>query len=114
MVIAAARLANAVFFLMTATYCLLTYSSFAYQNFIRPHLINWLSDFVAFHHVGFWVTLGITALTIDAVNSGYQVVIPREAVTGTPDEYVAAVMENTLRLLATITTVEQVEATWRG
>jgi nicotinamidase-related amidase len=63
---------------------------------------------------GVSVNIGITALTIDAVSSGYQVVIPREAVTGTPDEYVAAVMENTLRLLATITTVEQVEEAWRG
>ncbi len=63
---------------------------------------------------GVSVNIGITALTIDAVNSGYQVVIPREAVTGTPDEYVAAVMENTLRLLATIATVEQVEGAWRG
>jgi nicotinamidase-related amidase len=63
---------------------------------------------------GVSVNIGITALTIDAVNSGYQVVIPREAVTGTPDEYVATVLENTLRLLATVTSVEQVEAAWRG
>ncbi|HEV7733832.1 MAG TPA: cysteine hydrolase [Candidatus Binatia bacterium] len=63
---------------------------------------------------GVSVNIGILAITLDAVNAGYQVVIPREAVTGTPDEYVAAVMEHTLRLLATITTVAQVEEVWRG
>jgi hypothetical protein len=46
------------------------------------------------------------------VNAGYQVVIPREAVTGTPDEYVSAVMENTLRLLATLAPVDQVVGVW--
>ena len=62
--IVAARLANAAFFLVTATYCLLTYSSFAYQQFIKPHLVNWLSEFVVWHHIGFWLVLGVTALTM--------------------------------------------------
>jgi hypothetical protein len=62
--IAAARVANAAFFLLTATYCLLTYTPFAYQQFIRPHLINWVSQFVVFHHIGYWLALGITALTM--------------------------------------------------
>ena len=62
--------------------------------------------------VGVSVNVGILGLTIEAVNAGYQVVIPREAVTGTPDEYVAAVMEHTLRLLATVVPVEQVVARW--
>ena len=61
---------------------------------------------------GVSVNIGITGLTIEAVNAGYQVVIPRQAVTGTPDDYVEAVLANTLRLLATITTVEDVIATW--
>jgi hypothetical protein len=33
-------------------------------------------------------------------------------VTGTPAEYVASVFEHTLRLLATITTVDQVVSAW--
>jgi nicotinamidase-related amidase len=61
---------------------------------------------------GVSVNVGITGLTIEAVNSGYQVVIPREAVTGTPDEYVDAVFAHTLRLLATVTSVDQVESAW--
>jgi biuret amidohydrolase len=61
---------------------------------------------------GVSVNVGVTGLTIEAVNCGYQVVIPRDAVTGTPDEYVDSVFEHTLRLLATVTTVDQVVAAW--
>ena len=61
---------------------------------------------------GVSVNVGIPALTIEAVNAGYQVVIPREAVAGTPDEYVAAMMQHTLRLLATIAPVDDVVAAW--
>src|SRR5262245_9215747 len=62
---------------------------------------------------GVSVNVGVLALTLDAVSAGYQVVIPREAVTGTPDEYVEAVFTHTLRLLATVTTVAQVLEAWR-
>jgi nicotinamidase-related amidase len=62
---------------------------------------------------GVSVNIGVTGLTIEAVNSGYQVVIPRQAVTGTPDDYVDAVLTHTLRLLATITSVDDVVATWQ-
>jgi biuret amidohydrolase len=62
---------------------------------------------------GVSVNIGITGLTIEAVNSGYQVVIPRQAVTGTPDEYVDAVLAHTLRLLATIVPVDDVLAAWQ-
>jgi biuret amidohydrolase len=61
---------------------------------------------------GVSVNVGILGLTIEAVNAGYQVVIPREAVAGTPDDYVDAVMEHTLRLLATITSVGRVAEAW--
>lgn len=61
---------------------------------------------------GVSVNVGVLGLTLDAVNAGYQVVIPREAVTGVPDAYVDAVFEHTLKLLATITPVEQVVAAW--
>lgn len=61
---------------------------------------------------GVSVNIGILGLTLEGVNAGYQVVIPREAVTGTPDEYVAAVMDHTLRLLATLAPVEAVVGVW--
>ena len=63
---------------------------------------------------GVSVNIGITGLTIEAVNCGYQVVIPREAVAGTPDEYVESVLQNTLRLLATVATVDDVLRVWGG
>jgi len=62
---------------------------------------------------GVSINVGITGLTIEAVNAGYQVVIPRDAVTGTPDDYVESVVQNTLRLLATISTADDVVAAWR-
>lgn len=62
---------------------------------------------------GVSVNIGVTGLTIEAVNAGYQVVIPRQAVTGTPDEYVEAVFTHTLRMLATIADVDDVVAAWR-
>jgi nicotinamidase-related amidase len=61
---------------------------------------------------GVSVNVGILGLTIEAVNAGYQVVIPCEAVAGTPDDYVAAVMEHTLGLLATLAPVDQVVGVW--
>jgi nicotinamidase-related amidase len=61
---------------------------------------------------GVSVNVGITGLVIEAVNCGYQVVVPRQAVTGTPDEYVDAVLTHTLRLLATVTEVDEVVAAW--
>lgn len=61
---------------------------------------------------GVSLNVGVLGLTIEAVNSGYQVVIPRQAVAGTPQEYVDAVLQNTLRLLATITDVDDVLRAW--
>lgn len=62
--VALARAVNAAFFLTTSSYCLLTYSSFAYQQFIKPHLVNWLTGFVVWHHLGFWMMLMITGWTL--------------------------------------------------
>jgi len=62
---------------------------------------------------GVSVNIGIPGIAIEAVNCGYQVVIPRDAVTGTPDTHVESMFEHTLRLLATITTVAELEQAWR-
>jgi nicotinamidase-related amidase len=61
---------------------------------------------------GVSVNVGVLGLTLEAVNAGYQVVIPRDAVAGTPDEYVDAVFQHTLRLLATVTTGDEVAKAW--
>lgn len=61
---------------------------------------------------GVSVNVGITGLTIEAVNFGYQVVLPRDAVAGTPDEYVDAVFRNTLHLLATVVPSQEIHRAW--
>src|SRR3954449_6429047 len=53
--------------------------------------------------VGVSVNIAIQNLAFDAVNNGYQVVIPRDAVAGVPAEYADAVLDNTLSLVATLT-----------
>lgn len=63
---------------------------------------------------GVSVNIAITNLVMDAVNLGYNVVLPRDAVCGVPVEYADAVIDNTLSLLATITTVDELAAIWKG
>ncbi|MBX7453946.1 cysteine hydrolase [Mycolicibacterium sp. 3033] len=62
--------------------------------------------------VGVSVNIAITNLVMDAVNRGYQFVLPRDAVSGFPREYADAVIDNTLSLLASVTTAEQIVDTW--
>lgn len=64
--------------------------------------------------VGVSVNVAIINLTFDAVNAGYAVVIPRDAVAGTPPEYVDAVFEHTLGIIASITTTDDVIDAWTG
>ena len=62
--------------------------------------------------VGVSVNVGMTNFAFDAVNRGYQFVMPRDAVAGVPAEYADAVIENTLSLVATLTTTAEVVAAW--
>jgi nicotinamidase-related amidase len=63
--------------------------------------------------VGVSVNIAIQNLAFDAVNLGYQVVIPRDAVAGVPAEYAEAVLENTLSLVATLTTTTDLLKIWK-
>jgi nicotinamidase-related amidase len=62
--------------------------------------------------VGVSVNIGMTNFAFDAVNRGYQFVMPTDAVAGVPAEYAAAVIANTLSLVATLTTTKEVLAAW--
>jgi nicotinamidase-related amidase len=64
--------------------------------------------------VGVSVNIGITNLVMDAVNLGYQVVLPRDAVAGVPAPYADAVIDNTLALLASVVTTDDVLSAWTG
>ncbi|QXC63035.1 cysteine hydrolase [Aquihabitans sp. G128] len=61
---------------------------------------------------GVSVNVAVTNLVMDAVNLGYQVVVPRDAVCGIPAAYADAVIDGTLSLLATVTTVDDLVAAW--
>ena len=54
--------------------------------------------------VGVSLNIAIPNVVMDAVNAAYRVVVPRDAVAGIPTEYGNAIIDNTLSLLATITT----------
>lgn len=61
---ALARALNATYFVASCVYCLLSYSSFAYAQFIRPQLVGWLPGLVAIHHELFWLTVLVTVPTL--------------------------------------------------
>jgi nicotinamidase-related amidase len=62
--------------------------------------------------VGVSINIGMTNFAFDAVNRGYQFVMPTDAVAGVPDDYARAVVEHTLSLVATLTTTGAVLAAW--
>lgn len=63
---------------------------------------------------GVSVNVAIPNLVMDAVNRGYDVVLPRDAVCGIPQEYADAVIDQTLSLLATVVTTDDLIARWKG
>ena len=62
--------------------------------------------------VGVSVNIAITNLVMDGVNAGYRVVVPRDAVAGIPADYADAIVDNTISLLATVTTTSDLIAAW--
>ncbi len=62
--------------------------------------------------VGVSVNIAITNLVMDAVNAGYRVVVPRDAVAGIPADYSNAIIDNTLSLLATVISTADLLAAW--
>lgn len=62
--------------------------------------------------VGVSLNIGMTNFAFDAVNRGYQFVMPTDAVAGVPADYAAAVLTHTLSLVATLTTTKDVLAAW--
>jgi nicotinamidase-related amidase len=63
---------------------------------------------------GVSVNVALLGLAFEAVNLGYQLVVPRDAVAGVDEQYVEAVFEHTLSLLVTVTTTESVLAVWQA
>ena len=61
---------------------------------------------------GVSVNLGVTGMVLSALDLGYQVVIPRDAVAGVPREYADAVLDNSLSLVSTLTTSDEILEAW--
>lgn len=57
---------------------------------------------------GVSVNIGVLGMVINASDLGYDVVVPRDAVCGVPVEYADSVIDNTMSMLATITTVDEI------
>jgi nicotinamidase-related amidase len=62
--------------------------------------------------VGVSVNVAIPNFVMDAVNHGYQAVLPRDAVAGVPRDYAESVIDNTLALLATVMRTEDLLDIW--
>lgn len=62
--------------------------------------------------IGVSVNVGMIDFAFDAVNAGYQFVLPRDAVAGIPEDYAEAVLDNTLSLVTTLCTTDAVLAAW--
>ena len=61
---------------------------------------------------GVSVNLGIFGTVMSAVDLGYNVVIVSDGVCGVPREYAEDVLKNSLSLLATIASADEVVAAW--
>lgn len=62
--------------------------------------------------VGVSLNVGVLGMVLSAVDLGYQVVVPADAVVGVPVGYGEAIMANTVSLLATVTTTVDLVAIW--
>jgi len=61
---------------------------------------------------GVSVNIGIFGMVVSGVDLGYQAVVVRDAVVGIPAEYAQAVIDNSLAMLATIVTADELLAAW--
>jgi nicotinamidase-related amidase len=64
--------------------------------------------------VGVSANVAMPCFTFDAVNRGYQFVLPRDAIAGVPAEYADEIIDNTLTLLATIVMTADVVSIWNA
>ena len=62
--------------------------------------------------MGVSLNLGIIGAALSALDHGYQVVVVRDAVTGLPREYAEAVLENSIAMIATVVTADELIAAW--
>jgi nicotinamidase-related amidase len=62
--------------------------------------------------VGVSSNVAIPNAVFDAVNLGYEVVLPRDGIVGVPPGYTDTLIANSLSLVATITTTDEILGCW--
>lgn len=62
---------------------------------------------------GVSANVAIPNAVFDAVNLGYTAVVPSDAIAGVPSDYAPAMIRNTLSLVATIATTEEILGAWK-
>lgn len=62
--------------------------------------------------VGVSVNVGMLSLGLDAVNAGYQFVVPRDAVAGVPTDYADAVLQHSFPVFGTVVDAQSLIDTW--
>jgi nicotinamidase-related amidase len=62
--------------------------------------------------VGMSLNIGVPNTVMDLVNHAFDVVVPRDAVAGTPEDYGELMIAHTLRYLATITSTDDLLEAW--
>ncbi|MGW9048022.1 cysteine hydrolase [Streptomyces lydicus] len=62
---------------------------------------------------GVSANVAIPNAVFDAVNLGYTAVVPADAIAGVPADYTPAMVRNTLALVATVTTTEDILTSWK-
>ncbi|MFG3346494.1 cysteine hydrolase [Streptomyces sp. NPDC048018] len=63
---------------------------------------------------GVSANVAVPNAVFDAVNLGYTVVVPGDAIAGVPADYTPAMIRNTLALVATVTSTDEVLACWKA
>ncbi|MFK3733022.1 cysteine hydrolase [Streptomyces sp. NPDC088090] len=63
---------------------------------------------------GVSANVAVPNAVFDAVNLGYTVVVPRDAIAGVPADYTPAMIRNTLALVATLATTDDLLAAWKA
>ncbi|MFI2618475.1 cysteine hydrolase [Streptomyces sp. NPDC018584] len=62
---------------------------------------------------GVSANVAIPNAVFDAVNLGYTAVVPADAIAGVPADYTPAMIRNTLALVATVTSTQDVLGVWK-
>ena len=62
--------------------------------------------------LGVSINLGIMGMSLTALDLGYQVVVIRDGVTGIPDDYAQTVIDQSLSLISTVVTSDDLLAVW--